>query len=73
MGLPGLWGERAEYVGSGEYAGGQAARRQQAAGHDHRLLVARLATQLGVKISLRTFMSNSTVRAIGDYLDRQES
>ncbi|HEY6314452.1 MAG TPA: acyl carrier protein [Streptosporangiaceae bacterium] len=37
------------------------------------VLVARLATQLGVKISLRTFTSNSTVRAIGDYLGRQES
>jgi acyl carrier protein len=34
------------------------------------VLVARLAARAGVKISLRTFMSNSTVRAIGRYLDR---
>jgi nonribosomal peptide synthetase DhbF len=37
------------------------------------VLVARLAALLGVKISLRTFMSNSSVRAIDGYLDRQDS
>ncbi|HEY1623938.1 MAG TPA: phosphopantetheine-binding protein, partial [Streptosporangiaceae bacterium] len=37
------------------------------------VLVARLAQQLGVKISLRTFMTNSSVRAIDGYLDRQDS
>jgi nonribosomal peptide synthetase DhbF len=37
------------------------------------VLVARLAARLGVKISLRTFMSNSTVRAIDGYLDREDS
>jgi amino acid adenylation domain-containing protein len=37
------------------------------------VLVARLAGQLGVKISLRAFMSNSSVRAIDGYLDRQDS
>ena len=37
------------------------------------VLVARLADRLGVQISLRTFMSNSSVRAIDGYLDRQES
>ena len=37
------------------------------------VLVARLAARLGVKISLRTFMSNSSVRAIDGYLDRQDS
>jgi amino acid adenylation domain-containing protein len=37
------------------------------------VLVARLTQQLGVKISLRTFMSNSSVRAIDGYLDRQDS
>ena len=36
------------------------------------VLVARLTQQLGVKISLRTFMSNSSVRAIDGYLDRQD-
>ena len=36
------------------------------------ILVARLADQLGAKISLRTFMSNSSVRAIDGYLDRQD-
>jgi acyl carrier protein len=36
------------------------------------VLVARLAQRLGVKISLRTFMTNSTVRAIDQYLDRQD-
>ena len=36
------------------------------------VLVARLTQQLGVKISLRTFMSNSSVRAIAGYLDRQD-
>jgi acyl carrier protein len=35
------------------------------------VLVARLADQHGVKISLRTFMSNSSVRGIDRYLDRQ--
>ena len=35
------------------------------------VLVARLADQLGIKVSLRTFMSNSSVRAIDGYLDRQ--
>jgi acyl carrier protein len=35
------------------------------------ILVARLADRLGVKISLRTFMSNSSVHAINRYLDRQ--
>jgi amino acid adenylation domain-containing protein len=37
------------------------------------VLVARLAQRLGVKISLRTFMSNSSVRAIDRYLDRQDT
>jgi acyl-CoA synthetase (AMP-forming)/AMP-acid ligase II/acyl carrier protein len=36
------------------------------------VLVARLTQQLGVKISLRTFMSNSSVRAIDGYLDRKD-
>ena len=35
------------------------------------VLVARLADQLGVKVSLKTFMTNSSVRAIDGYLDRQ--
>jgi nonribosomal peptide synthetase DhbF len=35
------------------------------------VLVARLADRLGVKVALRTFMSNSSVRAIDGYLDRQ--
>ncbi len=37
------------------------------------VLVARLVERLGVKISLRTFMNNSSVRAIDGYLDRQDS
>jgi amino acid adenylation domain-containing protein len=37
------------------------------------VLVARLAAQVGVKISLRTFMSNSSVRAIDRYLDRPDT
>jgi amino acid adenylation domain-containing protein len=37
------------------------------------VLVARLTARLGVKISLRTFMTNSSVRAIDGYLDRQDS
>jgi nonribosomal peptide synthetase DhbF len=37
------------------------------------VLVARLAARLGVKISLRTFMSNSSVRAIDGYLDGQDT
>src|SRR5580692_6917935 len=37
------------------------------------VLVARLADRLGVKVSLRTFMSNSSVRAIDGYLDRQDT
>jgi hypothetical protein len=37
------------------------------------VLVARLAQRLGVKISLRTFMTDSSVRAIDGYLDRQYS
>ncbi len=37
------------------------------------VLVARLAQRLGVKISLRIFMSNSSVRAIDRYLDGQVS
>ncbi|MDQ2815337.1 MAG: amino acid adenylation domain-containing protein, partial [Actinomycetota bacterium] len=37
------------------------------------VLVARLMAQFGVKISLRTFMNNSSVRAIDRYLDRQDS
>jgi acyl-CoA synthetase (AMP-forming)/AMP-acid ligase II/acyl carrier protein len=37
------------------------------------VLVARLAARLGVKISLRTFMTNSSVRAINGYLDREDS
>jgi nonribosomal peptide synthetase DhbF len=37
------------------------------------VLVARLAERLGVKVSLRTFMSNSSVRAMDGYLDRQDS
>ena len=36
------------------------------------VLVARLADRLGIKISLKTFMSNSSVRAIDGYLDRQD-
>ncbi len=35
------------------------------------VLVARLADRLGVEISLRTFISNSSVRAIDGFLDRQ--
>jgi amino acid adenylation domain-containing protein len=37
------------------------------------VLVARLVERLGIKVSLRTFMSNSSVRAIDGYLDRQEA
>ena len=37
------------------------------------VLVARLADRLGVKVSLKTFMSNSSVRAIDGYLDHQDS
>jgi len=37
------------------------------------ILVARVTDRLGVKISLRTFMSNSSVRAVDQYLDRQDS
>jgi amino acid adenylation domain-containing protein len=36
------------------------------------VLVARLTQQLGIKISLRTFMNNSSVRAIDGYLDHQD-
>jgi nonribosomal peptide synthetase DhbF len=35
------------------------------------VLVARLADQLGVRVSLKAFMTNSSVRAIDGYLDRQ--
>jgi nonribosomal peptide synthetase DhbF len=37
------------------------------------VLVARLVERLGVKITLRTFMSNPSVRAIDGYLERQDS
>jgi amino acid adenylation domain-containing protein len=37
------------------------------------VLVARLADRLGVKVSLRTFMTNSSVRAIDGYLNRQDN
>jgi acyl carrier protein len=37
------------------------------------ILVARLLDQLGIKISLKTFMSNPTIRAIDRYLDRQDT
>ncbi|HLK76424.1 MAG TPA: amino acid adenylation domain-containing protein, partial [Streptosporangiaceae bacterium] len=37
------------------------------------VLVARLADRLGVTVTLKTFMSNSSVRAIDGYLDRQDS
>jgi acyl carrier protein len=37
------------------------------------VLVARLTDRLGVKITLRTFMTNSSVRAIDGYLDRQDT
>jgi nonribosomal peptide synthetase DhbF len=37
------------------------------------VLVARLAARLGITISLRTFMTNSSVRAIDGYLDGQDS
>jgi acyl-CoA synthetase (AMP-forming)/AMP-acid ligase II/acyl carrier protein len=36
------------------------------------VLVARLMERLGVKISLRTFMTNSSVRGIDQYLDRHD-
>ncbi len=35
------------------------------------VLIARLTQRLGVQISLRTFMTNATARAIDQYLDRQ--
>jgi nonribosomal peptide synthetase DhbF len=34
------------------------------------MLVARLTEQLSIKISLKTFMGNPTVRAINRYLDQ---
>jgi nonribosomal peptide synthetase DhbF len=37
------------------------------------VLVARLAQQLGIKITLRTFMTSPSVRAINRYLDRPDS
>ncbi len=37
------------------------------------VLIARLKARLGIKISLRTFMTNSTVHAIDTYLDHQDS
>ncbi len=37
------------------------------------VLVARLADRLGLKVSLRTFMTHSSVRAIDGYLDRQDN
>jgi amino acid adenylation domain-containing protein len=37
------------------------------------VLVARLTDRLGVKISLRTFMTHSSVRAINTYLDHQDT
>jgi nonribosomal peptide synthetase DhbF len=37
------------------------------------VLVARLADRLGLRVSLRTFMTNSSVRAIDGYLDRQDN
>jgi acyl carrier protein len=37
------------------------------------VLVARLMERLGIKISLRTFISNATVRAINQHLDRQDT
>ena len=37
------------------------------------VLVARLAQRFGVKISLRTFMSNSSVRAIDQHLSSQDA
>ena len=37
------------------------------------VLVARLAQRLGVKISLKTFMTNSTARAIEEYLNRHDT
>jgi acyl carrier protein len=37
------------------------------------VLVARLAQNLGVKISLRTFMTNPSVHAIDGFLDHQDS
>ena len=35
------------------------------------VLLARLNEQLGIKISLKTFMTNASVRAIDRYLNRQ--
>jgi amino acid adenylation domain-containing protein len=37
------------------------------------VLIARLADRLGVKVSLRTFMTNSSVRAIDRYLNRHHT
>jgi nonribosomal peptide synthetase DhbF len=37
------------------------------------VLVARLTDRLGVKVSLKTFMANSTVRAIDGYLHHQDN
>jgi nonribosomal peptide synthetase DhbF len=37
------------------------------------VLVARLADRLGVRVSLKTFMTNSTVRAIDGYLHLQDN
>jgi acyl carrier protein len=34
------------------------------------VLIARLTKRFGVKISMRTFLTSSTVRAIDQYLDR---
>jgi nonribosomal peptide synthetase DhbF len=36
------------------------------------VLIARLADRLGIRVSLKTFMSNSSVRAIDGYLGRQD-
>ena len=35
------------------------------------VLVARLADRLGITVTLKTFMTNSSARAIDGYLDRQ--
>jgi nonribosomal peptide synthetase DhbF len=37
------------------------------------VLIARLADELGIKVSLKALMSNSSVRAIDGYLSRQGS
>jgi acyl carrier protein len=34
------------------------------------VLVARLTERMGIKISLKSFVGNPTVRAIGKYLDQ---